>query len=439
MRRGDRAHRLARRACRAAAAAPAVPRPERAVGLAHQHQQRRNLVQRGAHRLQRSGLVRRDRQRQERRDQSVFAGGQGGQHGPGGDAAGHLAEDLHLRRGRGWHQRPPCQGGADRRPLGRLHPQGNVRYAGGLRNAGAVGFHHGLGRHGGHGRRQLHGGRGALLHRVHPFGIVRQVHSLPRGPRSIAAHPQRLHARPGRGSGPGPSGRNGPHDPRHFVVRAGPDRAQPAAHHHAALPPRVRGPHPRPPVPRGRVRRAGALALREQLPAAHEHPAVPPALQGGPAGRGVRGRGAGQSAARLDRPRLPAPLRGPVPAPDHRRIGEHARSAPVHRRRHLSIRSLRRAGGAHSLPKTAPHRPQGGGGGRGALGAHRGLLPGAAGARGHDVRCQRRARRHAALRASRISPAEGGGAPRGGADPAHGRELRRQRGGGDGHHAGPTR
>ena len=95
----------------------------------------------------------------------------------------------------------------------------------------------------------------------------------------------------------------------------GQTRAQSAAHHHAALPPRVRGPHPRQTLPRRRVRRPGALALREQLPAAHEHSALPAALQGGPPRGCLRSRGDGQSAARLHRPRLPASLRQPLPAP----------------------------------------------------------------------------------------------------------------------------
>jgi NADH-quinone oxidoreductase subunit F len=84
-----------------------------------------------------------------------------------------------------------------------------------------------------------------------------------------------------RGRPPKPTwtaGRDGPHDPRHLAVRPGADGAQPAADHHAALPPRVRGPHPRQTLPRGRVRGPGALAVREQLPAAHEHPALPAAL-----------------------------------------------------------------------------------------------------------------------------------------------------------------
>jgi NADH-quinone oxidoreductase subunit F len=51
---------------------------------------------------------------------------------------------------------------------------------------------HGLGRHGGDGRRQLHGGRGPLLHRVHPLGVVRQVRPLPRGLGPGAAHAEPL-------------------------------------------------------------------------------------------------------------------------------------------------------------------------------------------------------------------------------------------------------
>ena len=77
--------------------------------------------------------------------------GQDQQHRPGGNAAGHAAEDVHLRRGRRRQRRQACQGRADRRPFGRLHPAGDVRHAGGLRDAGATRLHHGLGRHGGDG------------------------------------------------------------------------------------------------------------------------------------------------------------------------------------------------------------------------------------------------------------------------------------------------
>ena len=54
---------------------------------------------------------------------------------------------------------------------------------------------HGLGRHGGDGRRQLHGRRRPLLHRVHPLGIVRQVHSLPGRTRQGIADAETHHAR----------------------------------------------------------------------------------------------------------------------------------------------------------------------------------------------------------------------------------------------------
>ena len=66
-------------------------------------------------------------------------------------------------------------------PSGGCIPQEMFDTPGGLRDPGAARLHHGLGRHGGDGRRQLHGGRGPLLHRVHPFGILRQVRALPRG------------------------------------------------------------------------------------------------------------------------------------------------------------------------------------------------------------------------------------------------------------------
>ena len=57
LRRRDSPHRLARRLRRPSASAPAVPRAEGPVGQAHQHQQRRNLVQHRAHRQPRRSLV----------------------------------------------------------------------------------------------------------------------------------------------------------------------------------------------------------------------------------------------------------------------------------------------------------------------------------------------------------------------------------------------
>ncbi len=130
---------------RPAAAAPAVPRPKRPVGLSDQHQQRRDLVQHRPDRRQRAGLVHRDRQRRERRNQGVFAGRQSEEHRPGRDAVRHAAVELRLRRRLRQHARPSGQGGADRRPVRRLHPARVVRHAGRLRIARQARLDHGLG------------------------------------------------------------------------------------------------------------------------------------------------------------------------------------------------------------------------------------------------------------------------------------------------------
>ena len=61
--------------------------------------------------------------------------------------------------------------------------------------------------------------------------------------------------------------------------------------------------------------------------------------------------------------------------------------------------------GAHRRAQAAAHRPQGGGGRRRAHRPDRRLLPGAARPRGHRLRIERRARRHAALRPARVPAA----------------------------------
>ena len=85
----------------------------------------------------------------------------------------------------------------------------------------------------------------------------------------------RITAGVGAHAAPGDPGRTGPLHSRLLAVRAGADRAQSGAHHHAPLPPRVRRPHRGAALPGRRVRGTGAFALREQLPAAHEHSALP--------------------------------------------------------------------------------------------------------------------------------------------------------------------
>ena len=76
------------------------------------------------------------------------------------------------------------------------------------------------------------------------------------------------------------------------------------------------------------------------------------ALQGRAAGRGLRVGDHGQPAALLDRARVPASVRQALPPPDHRRCGEHARGASLHRRLHSAGRSLR-AGGRARCSRTA--------------------------------------------------------------------------------------
>ena len=129
-------------------------------------------------------------------------------------------------------------------PSGGLHPGRHVRHTGRLRDPRPARLDHGLGRHGRDGRRQLHGRRRPLLHRVHALRELRQVRALPRRPRQGAADAEPLHEGHRHPGGPRVARRAVPHGPRHVPVRPRPERAEPGPHDAAALPPRVRGPHP---------------------------------------------------------------------------------------------------------------------------------------------------------------------------------------------------
>ncbi len=100
LRRGNRADQFAGRTLRPLAPAPALPRAEGPLGPSHQHQQRRDLVQHPAHHRQGAGVVQRNRQRPSPGTKVFSLVGKVQQHRPGGNAARHAAQQLHLRRRR---------------------------------------------------------------------------------------------------------------------------------------------------------------------------------------------------------------------------------------------------------------------------------------------------------------------------------------------------
>ena len=107
-----------------AEAEAAVSGGQGALGQADQHQQRGDLGQRPADHQQGRRLVRGDRHRGEQGHQDLLAGRQDQQHRPGRSADGHHAPGHHLRDRRRHPRRQEVQGGADRRPVRRLHPRG---------------------------------------------------------------------------------------------------------------------------------------------------------------------------------------------------------------------------------------------------------------------------------------------------------------------------
>ncbi len=86
------------------------------------------------------------RHREEQGHQGLRPGRRGEQHRPRGDPHRHAAGRDHLRHRRRHARRQDLQGRADRRTLGRLHPEGAPERAGGLREPERARRHHGLGR-----------------------------------------------------------------------------------------------------------------------------------------------------------------------------------------------------------------------------------------------------------------------------------------------------
>ena len=181
-------------------------------------------------------------------------------------------------------------------------------------------------------------------------------------------------------------------------------------------------------LPRRRLRGPRALAVRELLPAAHEHPALPAALQGRPARGRVPLGDPRQPAAGLDRPRLPAPVRQPLPPRRDRRGRQHARRAPAHRRRGLPVEtaSTRWSSGVRGAQARAD-RPRGRDRRRRPDRPHLRVLPRAARPQRHRLRLAAGGRRHAALRAAGVPAAEERARQGDRADRAAGRQVRVQR------------
>ena len=200
LRRGDGALPVDRGQARHAAHPASLPGGEGALAEAHEQQQRRDVRERPVDPLERRRGVRGLRHREEPGDEGVRPRRQGrlrrARRGP--DGPPHQRPRLQDRRR---HQgRPQVQGGADGGAVRRLHPGVAGAHPGRFRVDPRDGRHHGLGRHGRHGRPDVHGGDGALLPRLHPERVVRQVHLLPRRHAPDARDPHPDHA---GGGGPG--------------------------------------------------------------------------------------------------------------------------------------------------------------------------------------------------------------------------------------------
>ena len=115
---------------------------------------------------------------------------------PMGITVGEIVEEI----GGGMKGRAQVQGGADRRPVRRLHPRVAARYAHRLRGADQARRDDGLRRAGRDGRHRVHGGHRALLPAIHPERVLRQMHLLPHRHEADARNP-RPHVRGRRGRG----------------------------------------------------------------------------------------------------------------------------------------------------------------------------------------------------------------------------------------------
>ena len=184
-RRGDGAHRVARRQARAAAHQAAVPRGRGPLPVPDRRQQRRDALQRAAHRAERPGVVRGARSREERRAEALL-------HQRPREAARRLRSvDAH-DAARADLRRAVRGGMLDDRPFKAIIPGGSsvpllldeqldtpasFDHVAEGRLAARLGRPDRARRHG------VHGVAGDEPAALLPPRVVRQVHAVPRGRR----------------------------------------------------------------------------------------------------------------------------------------------------------------------------------------------------------------------------------------------------------------
>ena len=316
-----------------------------------------------------AGLVHRNRQHQERRHQGLLAGRQGARTPAWSKCRwARRCKTFVYDVGEGGIAGHAGQGRADRRSVGRLHPAGDVRHARRLRDRSRK-----LGAIMGSGGMVVMDEDNCMVDVARYF--IEFTHSescgkciaLPRRARQGAAHPERASPRAeAREEDLDRAGRTGPHDPRHArsagSARPRPIRCSPPCAISATSSRTTSVPH------RCRAGVCQDLALSPCENSCPLHMNIPRFLQLYKEGRLEE---AFESVI-LDnplpgfhRPRLPASLRQPLPPPDRRRAGQHARSASADRRLGLRCRTVSTSWSSRiAAVELRADRPQGGRGRR---------------------------------------------------------------------------
>src|SRR5581483_9136199 len=247
----------------ASAQQAAVPGGRRAVQQADRRQQRRNALQRPAHRRQRARVVRGARAGEERRPEAVLRQRAREEAGRVRSVDEHHAPRADRRLCRRRARRAHAEGGDSGRIVGadpdarsarhagvvRRHPEGGVapRVRGDCRPR----------------RHHVHGVARAEPAALLPPRIVRQVHALPRGDRLAAQDPAEDRRRPRRDARSRSAVEHLGQHRRQDAVRLRRRRGDAGRHHAEAFPPRVRSACRRRPLhARRRLARARAGGSR---------------------------------------------------------------------------------------------------------------------------------------------------------------------------------